>query len=232
MGIADGMKDITRDIISCYDVRVKTLGNLVADTKEMLNGFAQERKKMSNFVGSLSKSVEHMLKEFQKNHKDMSNDQAKNLEDFMKSLTKGVGSMLNGFHKERTEMSAELQEELAQGEKERTKMSAELQEKLAREVKDIETYVEKMLKEFSHDHADMREELRKDLDKYAHDMVSGVRKLLGEYHSDMRKARAAWQGMACALAGSRKEGVMPRIKAGEKVTTVGGMLRKTAKVGK
>ena len=37
MGIADGMKRITEDIISSYDLRVKSLGQLVGDVHEPLD---------------------------------------------------------------------------------------------------------------------------------------------------------------------------------------------------
>jgi len=45
----------------------------------------------------------------------------------------------------------------------------------------------------------------------------------------MAKAKAAWQGMAGSLARSRKGGVMPRIEAGEKVTTVEKAVEKKSK---
>ena len=56
-----------------------------------------------------------------------------------------------------------------------------------------------------------------------------MKKLLGEYGSDMAKAKAAWLGMAGSLARSRKGGVMPRIEAGEKVTTVEDAVEKKSK---
>ena len=75
----------------------------------------------------------------------------------------------------------------------------------------------------------MSEQQKKDLDKYVNDIVSNVKRLLGEYGSDMAKAKAAWQGMAGSLAKSRKGGVMPRIEAGEKVTTVEEAVEKKGK---
>ena len=44
-----------------------------------------------------------------------------------------------------------------------------------------------------------------------------------------QKAKVAWQGMAASLAKSRKGGVMPRIEAGEKVTTVEEAIEKKGK---
>ena len=210
MGIADEMKKLTENIITSYDVRVKALGDLVTDTRKTLKGFAQDRKEMSeeqaknlaDFVGDLSKNVANMLKGFQKSHKEMSEDQAKSLSDFVKSLTKGVGSMLSGFQKDRG------------------KMSEELKDNLAKAVKDIETYVKKRLKEFDEAHAEMSDALKKSLARYVGDIVKSVKGLLGEYSSDMKKAKEAWTSMSSGLAKSRGAGVMPRIEAGERVTTV------------
>ena len=66
----------------------------------------------------------------------------------------------------------------------------------------------------------MSDELKKNLDRYAGDLAKGMRKVLGEYRADMKKAHGVWQGMTSLLSKSRKSGVMPRLEAGEKVTTV------------
>ena len=211
MTIASDMEKITENIITSYDMRVKALGDLVADTHKTLKGFAEEREKMSeeqaknlaDFMDGLSKSVEDMLKGFQRKHKNMSDDQAKSLADFVKNLTKDVGSMLKGFQRDRG------------------KMSKELKDKLAKEVKDIETYVANKLKEFSDARADMSEELKKDLAKYVSGIVSGVKKLLGEYSSDMKEAANAWQGMSKTMDRARKgRAVVPKVEAKVEVRPV------------
>jgi gas vesicle protein len=211
MGIADSMKEITEDIITSYDVRVKAVGDLAADTRKTLEGFAKERKKMSkeqaknlaDFTGGLSKGVEDMLKEFQREHKQMSNEQAKSLADFVNNLIKDVGSMVNRFQRERSTMSKELKN------------------KLAKEVKEIETYVKKRLKEFDGAHTEMSDALKMSLAKYAGDIASSVKKLLGEYSSDMKKAANAWQGMSRTLARARKGGAaVPKVEAKVKVRPV------------
>ena len=135
MAIAEDMKKLTENIIFSNDVRVKALGDLVADTHKTLNGFSTDRKKMAveqakdlaGFVNGLSKKVQIFLGEFQKSHKQMSKEQAKSLSDFVKNLASDIGSMLSGF------------------EKDRSKMSKELKNKLAKEVKDIQTQVERIL---------------------------------------------------------------------------------------
>jgi hypothetical protein len=110
-------------------------------------------------------------------------------------------------------------------------MSEELKDKLAKDVKEIETYVANKLKEFDDAHADMSEELKKDLAKYVGGIVSETRKFLKECGSDMAQARKAWKDMSATMAKLRKSGVMPRIQASEKVSTVGQAIGKGKKKG-
>jgi predicted component of viral defense system (DUF524 family) len=211
MGIADSMKVITENIIASYDVRVKALNDLEADTRKTLKGVASDRKKMAkeqaeslvNFVNDLTKNVGDMLKGFRKKHKQMSNEQAKSLTDFVTNLTNDVSSMLSGFQKDRG------------------KMSKELKNKLAKEVKEIEIYVKKRLKEFNEALAEMSDDLKESLAKYVGDIVKSVKKLLGEYSLDMKKAANAWQGMSKTIARARKgRAEVPKVEAKVKVRPV------------
>jgi len=210
MTIAEDMKRITENIIISNDVRLKAVGDIVADTHKTLRGFTADRKKMAaqqakdlaDFIDGLSKNVQSFLSKFQKDHQQMSKEQAKNLSDFIVNLTEDVGSMLNGFQKARSEMSEELKD------------------RLAKEVKEIETYVANKLKEFNKAHADMSEALKKELNDYVMGIVKETQKLLKEYGSDMAQAKKAWKEMCAILAKARKTGfMMPEIDAGEKVTT-------------
>ncbi len=220
MEIANSMRGITENIITSYDTRVKALGDLVVDTRKTLKGFASDRKKMAreqaeslaHFTRGLSKSAEDMLKGFREDHQQMSEKQAKNLTDFIKVLTKDVSSMVSGFQKDRG------------------KMSKELKSRLAKEVKEIETYIGKKLKEFDEAHAEMSEQQKKDLAKFVSGMTSEVKRLLTGYRKDNNGASHAWKGMAATLAKARKGGpVMPRIEAGERVTTVEEAVEKKVK---
>ena len=219
VGIAEGMKGIAEDIMGSYDIRVKTLGDLVTDTRRTLKEFASDRKKMgreqaknlADFVEDLSKNVGNMLEKFGDNHSQMSKEQAKSLTDFVKNLGMDVGSMLDNFQKDRTRISKELRKHLA------------------KEVRGIEIHVKKKLQEFKDAHAEMSDEMKRDLDNYVGDIVSSVKKLLGEYGSDMKKARAAWQNMASTLAKARGNGAIPRIEARERVATVGEAINKSKK---
>ena len=223
MEIANSMRGITENIITSYDARVRALGDLVMDTRKTLKGFASDRKKMAreqaeslaHFTRGLSKSVEEMLRGFRKDHQQMSEEQTESLTDFMKDLTNGVSSMLGGFQKDRG------------------KMSKELKGRLAKEVREIETYIENKLNEFDETHTEMSEQQKKDLAKFVSGMTSEVKRLLAGYRNDINGASRAWKGMAATLAKARKGGpVMPRIEAGERVTTVEEAVEKKGKKGR
>ena len=198
MGVAESMKGLTSDILASYDVRVKALGDMSADTHKILadarkaiKGFAGDRKKMSaeqaeslsDFLKDLNKGVSGLLKEFSNNRKSVSEEQvkifeeqAKSLIDFSKNLNKDVTTLLHGFAKDRS------------------KTSAALRDKLSKEIKDIKSAAE--------------------------NIVDNAQTLIKEYRSDLAKAKNTWQGMSATLAQAKRKGVMPRIEAGEKVATV------------
>jgi ABC-type transporter Mla subunit MlaD len=197
MGIATEMKKLSEDIIASYDVRVKAVGELVRDTHKTLSGFAGDRRRMS---AQQSKDLA-----------DFTNGLSKNVQ----SLLKQAQDLLNEFHKDNTQMGKEVAKSLSDFvneltrdvgsmlssfEKEHAQMSKELKNRLAKEIKDIQTQVERIL-----DEAD---------------------KLMGEYSSDMAQAKKAWENMSAALAKARKGGVMPRIEAGEDVSTVRQAVKK------
>ena len=130
-------------------------------------------------------------------------------------MLKSARNMVQQFHKDNMQMSKEQAKNLADFvnnlatnvgsmldsfQKDHNHMSKELKNKLAREIKDIQAEVERIL-----DDAD---------------------KLIGEFSADMAQAKKAWKNMSMILAKARKGGVMPRIEAGEDVTTVEQATRK------
>ncbi len=196
MTIAEDMKKLTENIIISNDVRVKTLGTLVADTHKTLKGFERDREKMAG-------------------------EQAKSLGDFVKGLTKNVEDMLKRFQKEHKAVADELRAGLEKGETERLKDFQKMMSDIQKAIKEIETFVANKLKEFDAAHADMSEELKKELSSYVMGIVKETQKLLKEYSSEMAQAKKTWKGMSATMAKARKAGfLMPEIDAGEKVRTV------------
>ena len=102
MEIAESMKGTAENIIASYNVRVRALGDLVADTHKTLKGVASDRKKMAreqaeslaHFARGLSKSVEDMLKGFREDHQQMSDERKKR---------EGGGEERRGEERERSE---------------------------------------------------------------------------------------------------------------------------------
>lgn len=201
MEIAESMRSTAENIIGSYNVRVKALGDLVADTHKTLRRFTSDRKKiandqtknLTNFVEDLSRSVEDILKQFHGTHRQMSQEQAKSLAHFMKNLTNDVGAMLGRFHKDRG------------------RMSKELKRSLAKEVKEIEAYIENKIAEFNEAHTEMSQQQKEDLAKFVRGITTEVKKLLADcradmaaYRNDITKASHAWKGMTGALTKARK----------------------------
>lgn len=243
MSIADGMKSIAENIVASHDSRIKAaadrvkiVGDLLGDARETIKAFVSERKAMgaaqakdlAKFAHDLSKNIESLLKGFQNDRKQMGEEQAKNLAEFMNNLVKETGNLRK-----------DAQNSVKQMSKDRSKMSAELKDKLAKDASDLAFYVTKKLKEFNEQRSQMSDELKKSLAKFVHgiqktvkDILGDADKLIGEYHSDMQKAKAAWKSMETALVKGRKKGMPVNIEAGEETTTVDETAGKSKKTGK
>ena len=220
MAIATDLKNLGEEIVASYDMRIKAVGGLVKDTHQMLKGFHTEHKEMSAALrAELAKGEQSRLKDF----KAMMSDIEKSLAD----ATKNVASMIKGFQKDHKAMAGELEAGLEQGETQRLKDFQKMMSDIQKDIKEIETFVARKLKEFDAAHADMSEDLKKDLAKYVEGIVKETGQLMREYSSDMAQVKKAWSGMSATMAKARKAGfMMPKIDAGEKVTTVKQATRK------
>jgi uncharacterized protein YukE len=223
MTIAEDMKKLGEDIIASHDVRVKAIGTLVKDTHQMLKGFRTEHKEMSAALkADLAKGENERLNDF----KAMMSD----IEKFLADVTKNVSNMIKGFQKEHKEMADELKTSLEKGETGRLKDFQKMMSDIQKDIKEIETFVANKLEEFDAAHTDMSEELKKDLAKYVEGIVKETMRFLKECSSDMAQARKAWKGMGATMAKARKAGfAMPKIEAGENVSTVEQGIRKGEK---
>ena len=191
IAIAEDMKKLTENIIISNDVRLRAVGELVSETHKTLKGFAGDRKKMAV---EQAKDLANFVNGLSRNVQSLLKEAQNMVSEFRKNnkqMGKEQAKSLSDFVNKLTD---EVGSMLVSFEKDHTRMSKELKSKLAREIKDIQTQVERIL-----DEAD---------------------KLVGEYSSDMAQARKSWKAMCGTLAKARKGGVMPRIKAGEKVSTV------------
>ncbi|MCX5644922.1 MAG: hypothetical protein NTZ17_09600 [Phycisphaerae bacterium] len=190
---------------------------IAADMKRLTEDMIAANDMRLRAVGTLTTETHETLKGFAAGRSKMATDQAKDLADFVEDLSKTVKGFLTGFRKNHEQMSKEQSRHLAsfvqdlaqdvtsmlsRFEKEREHMSKELAERLAEEITDIKAAVEQILKDTGH--------------------------FMDEQHSDMAKARQAWQNMSAAMSNARKAGFMaPVVEAGHKVCTAKQATRKT-----
>ena len=121
MGIAVGMKDITRDIVSSYDARIAEVGRLKKEANKMLDSFkashdkmgAQLREDLAQDKTKMRGEVRTMRNNFEASHKKMGAELKKELIQGVTALRSDVKGMLNGFHSSHQQMSAQLRKELA-----------------------------------------------------------------------------------------------------------------------
>jgi len=121
VGIADDVKNLSEDIVTSYNARVKAIGAIVNDTRKTLKGFhaehqemsAQQAKDLAGFVADLTKNVGSMLKGFRSEHKDMAASLKASLEKNTRDIEAYVKKKLQEFSDAHAEMSDELKKDLA-----------------------------------------------------------------------------------------------------------------------
>jgi len=180
MGIANDVKRLGEDIVASYDGRVKAIGTLVKDTHQMLKGFDTEHKEMSDDLrAGLAKGEKERLATMKALMAD--------IQKFVSDVAKEVSTMISRFQKDHKAMADELRANLEKGEEDRIKVFKAMIANIRREIKAIETYVAKKLKEFDEAHADMSEELKKMLAEYVDDMVKATKKLMSDIQARQKE---------------------------------------------
>lgn len=105
MNIADGMKNITENIIASYNVRIKAVGDLFDEVNETLTKFTADRKKMSakqaaelqRFASDVASEVGKKLKDYRNDHAEVSKILKRDLAAYVKNIVDTVGGMLKGY---------------------------------------------------------------------------------------------------------------------------------------
>jgi len=162
------MRGIIDNIITFYDLQAEALGILITNTQNALEELDKDRKaiqqaeKVENFVKAMTMDVNNMLTRFYflKEHKDITEEQAKTLVDFVnfvKTLTRNVHSLLCRFQKVNDQM---------------------FEEKLDKEIKEIEAHVKQRLKEYDEVLSGTSGTLKYRLCKYVSDKVTSIKKFL------------------------------------------------------
>ena len=224
MSIAADLKVLGEDIVASYDTRVKAIGVLVKDTRNMVKEFHGEHKEMSaKLKADLAKGEKDRLGDFKA--------MMAKIQDFVSDVAKEVSTMIKKFQTEHKAMSAELSEDLAKSEADRVKAFKSMMANIQKEIKAVETYVAGKLKEFNDAHADMSAELKKELAKYVAGVVSDTRKTLAGFADERESMAANWQSLTATMA-KKRQGKAVKVEASEEVMTVDKAVEKPKKKGK
>ena len=214
MGIADDIKTLGEDIVASYDLRVKSIGELVKDTHNMLKEFQSEHNKMAT---DLRKSLEQGEGDRLKDFNSMMGDVKKFVSDMVegtanlmnqirgeqKDRNKAVADLLEKFAKDHEAMANELRGTLAEGEAVRL-------EDFKTMISGIQKYVDDVVKE--------TKRLISEIQARQDERNKEVLDLLQEFKTEREKMAANWQTLTAAMA--KRRGIKPRVEAEVKVRPV------------
>lgn len=222
MGIADGIKNITEEIVSSYENRINTIGTIVDNTHRILEEFKDDRTQMgTELKNTLAKEESLRRKDFDNMMKDVLS-----LQD---EREKEVRDLLKTFLDEQKELAETIKRIMSNGEKMRIddfrKMMGNIQ---ARQEK-REEEVKLMLTEFQNEYKEMAESLRsllnkgeairikdfkrtiKDIRLKQMEREEEVKKRLDEYRKERSDMASCWQKLTVTMA-QRRAG---KVKGGE-----------------
>jgi uncharacterized protein YicC (UPF0701 family) len=201
MGIALGMKELTQDIASSHEDRLKRL-------REIKEGAKKERRSAHNLVKGfgVSRKVEGIQL-----RKDLAQGEAKRKSEVGKMLEEAQQS-IKGFQASRKDMGMELREGLVES---RRIGEAEVGELLMN--------AQDLMGDFHKSRKEAGSKLRKDLARGRAGLESEVKEMQGDFHKaraelrgELKKAAAAWQELASATHVKKSRVEMPP-KAGAPV---------------
>lgn len=120
MNLADGMKNITENIIASHQVRIKALGNLVKEVSETIRNNTADRKAMSEEqAAELARFARDLASSVQKELDLMCKDRtlsAKNLKSRLQKETRDLRNLikrtLSDYAKDHAEMGDALRHNL------------------------------------------------------------------------------------------------------------------------
>ncbi len=153
MGIATDMKNLSDDIIVSHDMRVKAIGGLVKDTRNMLKGFQKEHEEMADnlrmnldkgetqrlkdfksmmadtqhSIREIENYVANRLKEFSNAHADMRGGLIKELVRDVGNTVKATKKLMSDIQSRQKERNAEIADLMDEFRTEREKMAASWQ---------------------------------------------------------------------------------------------------------
>jgi len=207
MGIAAGMKDIVQDIVSSHEDRVKRIGEIGEEAKEvrreaqsLIMGFEayrqetsrQLRRDLSRDKAKMGAEVRAMRSGFQSSHKEMSLAVHQNLAEHTQSVRGHVAEMRQEIGASHQDMSRKLRKDLAQG------------------AAACKSEAKGILNDFKKSRQQTGVQLRKELTNYDRGIKNEVAGMRQETRGDLGEARTAWQGLASTMPAKRSGAEIPQ----------------------
>jgi len=192
MGIATEMKELTRNIASSHEDRMKRIGEI--------------REEVNQAMGE----ARDMIKSFEDSRQETSRQLRRDLARDKASRKSEVTGMLRGFERTRKEEGAQMRKELTQGVAERRS-----------EVNRMLADAQQTIKGFRSHREKMGTQLRRDLAKDTARRNSEVKEMRGDFQkaqadvrAELKEAKAAWQGLASTIPAKRSgAGIPPKAEA-------------------
>jgi len=188
MGIATEMKELTRNIASSHEDRMKRIGEI--------------REEVNQAMGE----ARDMIKSFEDSRQETSRQLRRDLARDKASRKSEVTGMLRGFERTRKEEGAQMRKELTQGVAERRS-----------EVNGMLADAQQTIKGFRSHREKMVTQLRRDLAKDTARRNSEVKEMRGDFQkaqadvrAELKEAKAAWQGLASTIPAKRSGAEIPQ----------------------
>jgi len=187
MGIASEMKELTRNIASSHEDRMRRVGEI----REEANEAREEAQGLLLGFETLRKETNRQLRQ------DLARDKT--------SRKSEVTGMLRGFERTRGKEGAQMRKELAQGVAERRS-----------EVNGMRADAQQTIKGFRSHREKMGTQLRRDLAKdtarrssEVKEMRSGFRRIQAGVSAELKEAKVLWQGLASTMQSKRGRAETP-----------------------
>jgi hypothetical protein len=174
MGTAEDMKKLCEDIVTSYDMRIRAVGELVRDTRDMLREFEREHKERADNLRT-----------------DLATGNANRIKA-LKAVMAEAQKTIKGIVRGRKERADNLRTDLARGEDDRIRAFNAMMAEIQRTIKAIEDDVKKKLSQFSGAHADVSAKLKK-----------VIRECLDEISEATQGMAANWQALTETMTRKR-----------------------------
>jgi len=221
MGIASGMKNLTRDIASSHRERKKKISEIQKDAngargeaRQAIAGFTRSRREINRRLrqdlardkarrksetAGVLEEVQHLLKNFEASRKEnsaslrmkLTEGAAERRAEVKKALGDARG-LVAGFRVARQHSSAALRKDLGRSVAETAAETEKLRENARSLVKDSRAARQKTGGQLRKDLARSRTNRKTDVKQ----MLGGFDKIRRGVESELKEARAAWQGLS------------------------------------